>query len=100
VQSFELVIFTLKHGRPQTFSQGGQNFPGGGQKHTICLKNAYKHTIFIQKSQKTYNFGQPRGAGGGGASAPFCPPLRTLMLLNDITTIVNNLNMNVNVMIF
>jgi len=21
------------------FSRGGQNFPGGGQKHTICLKN-------------------------------------------------------------
>ena len=27
------------HGRPQIFSRGGQNFPSGGQKHTICLKN-------------------------------------------------------------
>jgi len=44
------------------FSRGGQNFPGGGQKDTICLKNAQKHTIFFQKSQKTYYFGRPRGA--------------------------------------
>jgi len=32
-----------------------------GQKHTICLKNAYA------------------GQGGGGASAPSEPPLRTPM---------------------
>jgi len=45
------------------FSRGGQNFPGGGPKHTICLKNALKHTIFIQKSRKTYYIGRPRGGG-------------------------------------
>jgi len=46
------------------FSREGQNFPGGGgQKHTICLKTVKEHTIFIQKSQKTFYFGRPRGGG-------------------------------------
>jgi len=35
------------HERPQTFFQGRAKFPGGGQKHTICLKNTLKHTIFL-----------------------------------------------------
>ncbi len=58
-------------------------FPGEGkifqwvQKLTICLKNAQKHTIFFQKSRKTYYFGQLRGAGGG--KYPSCTPLRTPM---------------------
>ncbi len=38
------------------FFKGRQNFPGG-QKHTTCLKNAPKNTIFFQKSGKTYYFG-------------------------------------------
>ena len=56
-------------------------FPGEGkifqegQKHTICLKNTKKVTIFLEKSRKTYYFGRP----GGGARAPSCPPLRTPM---------------------
>jgi len=61
------------------FSRRGQNFPGGGAKtYYLPKKNAKKHTIFFQKSQKTYNFGRPRGEGG--ARDPFCPPLRTPML--------------------
>ena len=41
--------------------------PGGwGQKHTICLKNTKKDTIFLEKSRKTYYFGRPGGGGGQG----------------------------------
>jgi len=58
------------------FSRGGQNFPGGGAKTYYLPKNAPKHTIFFQKSRKTFYFGWPRG---GGARAPSCPPLRTPM---------------------
>jgi hypothetical protein len=56
------------------FTRGGQNFPGG-QTHIICPKNALKHTIFFQKSQKAYYLDRPRG----GASAPSCPSLHTPM---------------------
>jgi len=58
----------LGHGRPQTFFQGRAKFSRGGQKHTICLKNALKHTIFFQKSAKTYYFGRP-----GGVKGPLLP---------------------------
>jgi len=50
------------------FSRGGQNFPGGWQKHTIGLKNALKNTSFIQKSQKTILAGQ------GGQVPPLALP--------------------------
>jgi len=51
----------LNIGIRRLFSRGGQNFPGGGgQKHTICLKN----------TKKTYHFARP----GGGARAPFALP--------------------------
>ena len=49
----------------------------GVRRLTICLKNTLKDTIFLKKCQKTYYFGRPRG--GGGARAPYCPPLRTPM---------------------
>jgi len=39
-------------GRPLTFFQGWAKFSWRGQNYTICLKNALKHTIFFQKSQK------------------------------------------------
>jgi hypothetical protein len=48
------------------FPEEGKIFQGGGgQKHTICLKNAQKHTIFFQKSKKKHTIlaGQ-RGMGG------------------------------------
>jgi hypothetical protein len=38
------------HGRPQTFSRGGQKFSkGGGKEPTCCLKNDEKDTIFPKK---------------------------------------------------
>ncbi len=54
-------------------------------KHIICLKNAWKHTIFFQKSRKTYYFGRPRGRG---ASAPSCPPLGTPMPVTGPVSVV------------
>ncbi len=43
---------TLAHGRPQTFSKGGQNFQGGG-KNILFFWKVEKHTILA-------------GQGGGG----------------------------------
>jgi len=41
----------MRMGVRRLFTSGGQNFPGG-HKHTICQKNAYKHTILaIQGGQ-------------------------------------------------
>ena len=52
------------------FSRRGQNFPGGGQKNTICLKSTQKDTIFLEKSRKTYYFGRPRGDKGTVLPSP------------------------------
>jgi hypothetical protein len=38
-------------------------FSRGGQKHTICLKNALKHTIFLQKKSKNILFWLAKGGG-------------------------------------
>jgi len=35
----------------ELFSRGGQNFPGRGQKHTICLKSTSKEIFFSKKSK-------------------------------------------------
>jgi len=50
------------------FSRGGQNFPGGAKTYYLPKKHQ-KHTIFLQKSQKTYYFGWP----GGGVKGPLLP---------------------------
>ncbi len=68
------------------FSKGGQNFPGGagGQKHTICLNALMlkmpKNILFSFKKVEKHTILD--GQGGGGASAPSCPPLRTPMITN------------------
>jgi len=60
-------LLTKRHGRPQTFFQGGgknillaQKMP---ENILFSFKKVKKHTIFIQKSQKTYYFGRPGGRG-------------------------------------
>jgi len=60
----------LDHERPQTFSMGGHNFPGGGgQKQTICLKNTKRDTIVLEKIDKhTILLGQ------GGQKPPLALP--------------------------
>jgi len=55
----------------------GMGVPRGRQKHTICLKNVPKHTIFFQKIQKTYYFGR---AKGGGGKNPFLPSPAVVLL--------------------
>jgi hypothetical protein len=44
-----------KHGRLQTF------FQGRAKTQYLPLKTPKKHTIFLEKSRKTYYFGQPEG---------------------------------------
>jgi len=57
------------------FSPGeGKIFQGEGQDY--LPKNAEKHTSFNQKSRKHTILA---GQGGGEASAPSCPTLRTIM---------------------
>jgi len=52
------------------FPVEGKIFQGGGQKHTIFLKNTKKDTIFLKKkSRKTYYFVFWLARGGGK-----CPP--------------------------
>jgi len=46
------------------FSRGGQNFPGGGQKHTICQKKHLKTYYFPLKKSKNILFWLARGVKG------------------------------------
>jgi hypothetical protein len=38
-------------------------FSRGGQKHTICLKNTKKLTIFLEKAEKHTKLASQRGQG-------------------------------------
>ncbi len=65
-------------GRPQTFTRGGQNFPGGARRGALALKHQID-TSFLEKSQKhTISPGQ-----GGGFAVP-CgrPRFRGLTLIH------------------
>ncbi len=46
------------------FSRGGQNFPGGGQKHTICLKIPKNILFSSKKKSKNILFWPARGVKG------------------------------------
>jgi hypothetical protein len=55
------------------FSREGQNIPGGGgQKHTICLKNPPKHTIFFKKVKKHIILTVPSAADAHDCGPFFC----------------------------
>jgi hypothetical protein len=51
------------------FSRGPE-----GQKHTICLKNTLKDTIFLKKVEKTYHLAGQGAGGGAGAEGGQGPP--------------------------
>ncbi len=75
VQEF-IFSYGLVHGRPQTFFKGRAKFSRGGPKTYYSPKKHLKTYYFPLKRSKTYYFGRP-----GGSRAPFCPPLRTPMVL-------------------
>ncbi len=61
------------------FSRGGQNFPGGaGGKNILFALRMPKNILFSFKKVKKHTI--LVGQGGGGASAPSYPPLRTLLI--------------------
>jgi len=60
--------------RSQIFFQGRAKFSRGGGKNILfAKKNAQKHTIFFQKSPKTYYMYFGRQKGGGGGKCPLLP---------------------------
>ncbi len=62
--------FVCEHGRPQTFSRGGQKISReGGQEHTFCLKNI----LFFTLKSKNILF-LARGGGRGARTSPCLPP--------------------------
>jgi len=83
---FPLIPRRHLHCRPQTFFQGRAKFcRGGGQKHTICLKDTKIFTktslLFPWKSRPSQR----------GARAPSCPPLRTPMVIYECSFTVHNI---------
>jgi len=70
-------LCTLDHGRPQTFFQGRSKFSRGGAKTYYLPKKCLKTYYFHSKKSKNILYWPAKG--GGEASAPSCPPLRTPM---------------------